>query len=80
MEYTYLLELADECEDPHMRLVYAGNTCIYHRNSFGFNVYSTIALTNNHAFLQLLGSYLFIRQSRGRGSLLIRFSEKHMNW
>lgn len=28
MEYTYLLELADECEDPHMRLVYAGNTWI----------------------------------------------------
>lgn len=23
MEYSYLLELADECEDPHMRLVYA---------------------------------------------------------
>lgn len=25
MEYTYLLELADECEDPHMRLVYAAS-------------------------------------------------------
>lgn len=24
MEYSYLLDLADECEDPHMRLVYAG--------------------------------------------------------
>lgn len=24
MEYTYLLDLADECEDPHMRMVYAG--------------------------------------------------------
>ncbi|CAN4118307.1 unnamed protein product [Withania somnifera] len=23
MEYSYLLELADECEDPHMRLVYS---------------------------------------------------------
>uniref|UniRef100_A0A2N9IZE7 Oxysterol-binding protein n=1 Tax=Fagus sylvatica TaxID=28930 RepID=A0A2N9IZE7_FAGSY len=23
MEYSYLLDLADECEDPHMRLVYA---------------------------------------------------------
>ncbi|KAK4480959.1 hypothetical protein RD792_011821 [Penstemon davidsonii] len=23
MEYSYLLELADECEDPHLRLVYA---------------------------------------------------------
>jgi hypothetical protein len=24
MEYSYLLDLVDECEDPHMRLVYAG--------------------------------------------------------
>jgi len=24
MEYSYLLDLADECEDPHMRLVHAG--------------------------------------------------------
>ncbi|KAL1546332.1 Oxysterol-binding protein-related protein 3A [Salvia divinorum] len=25
MEYSYLLELADECDDPHMRLVYAAS-------------------------------------------------------
>ncbi|CAK9185313.1 unnamed protein product [Ilex paraguariensis] len=25
MEYSYLLDLADECEDPHMRLVYAAS-------------------------------------------------------
>lgn len=25
MEYTYLLDLADDCEDPHMRMVYAGS-------------------------------------------------------
>lgn len=24
MEYSHLLDMADECEDPHMRLVYAG--------------------------------------------------------
>lgn len=24
MEYSYLLDLADECEDPYMRLMYAG--------------------------------------------------------
>ena len=23
MEYSYLLDLADECEDPYMRLMYA---------------------------------------------------------
>lgn len=31
MEYSYLLDLADECEDPYMRLMYAGMglTCIH---------------------------------------------------
>jgi hypothetical protein len=36
MEYSYLLDLADECEDPHMRLVYASkysfvcvSLCVY---------------------------------------------------
>lgn len=25
MEYAYLLDMADECEDPHVKMVYAGN-------------------------------------------------------
>lgn len=28
MEYSYLLKLADECEDPHMKLAYAGKISI----------------------------------------------------
>jgi hypothetical protein len=27
MEYSHLLDLADQCEDPHMKMVYA---CKYH--------------------------------------------------
>lgn len=27
MEYTHLLDLADECEDPHMKMVYACKYC-----------------------------------------------------
>lgn len=37
MEYTYLLDLADECEDPYMRLVYA--------SSFFISVYSAYQRT-----------------------------------
>ncbi|CAL5368397.1 unnamed protein product [Camellia sinensis] len=29
MEYSYLMDLADECEDPYMRLVYACNILLY---------------------------------------------------
>lgn len=29
MEYSHLLDRADECEDPYMRLVYAGNCPLY---------------------------------------------------
>ncbi|CAN1135221.1 Oxysterol-binding protein-related protein 3A [Linum perenne] len=29
MEYSYLLDLADECDDPHMRMVYAGGNSIH---------------------------------------------------
>lgn len=28
MEYSHLLKLADECEDPYMRLVYAGKNLV----------------------------------------------------
>lgn len=28
-EYSYLLELADECEDPHKRLVYVGKVFFF---------------------------------------------------
>ncbi|MCL7043001.1 hypothetical protein MKW94_000495, partial [Papaver nudicaule] len=28
MEYSYLLDLADECEDPHMRMVYASTWAV----------------------------------------------------
>ena len=37
MEYSYLLDRADECEDPYMRLVYA---CKY---SFSWNFHLVCA-------------------------------------
>lgn len=27
MEYSYLLDMADECEDPYVKMVYAGEFC-----------------------------------------------------
>ena len=44
MEYSHLLELADECEDPHMRLVYTGFSslfCTYKQLLFPLPVYTS---------------------------------------
>lgn len=78
MEYSYLLDLADECEDPHMRLVYAGNIF---RSLPIMCIQSLYDSSDGQSyFLQLLGSYLYILPSKGPGSHLIQFLAKHMKW
>jgi len=83
MEYSYLLDLADECEDPHMRLVHAGKhsfsslsltvLCVF---VCGFALWSgTYACWLQHHFL-----YLSTMGSKEPGSHLIQFLVRLMKW
>lgn len=78
MEYSYLLDQADECEDPYMRLVYASEYSFY---LFTYGARSALVLSwMAFMFLQRHGLFLFIMPTKGRGSHLILFLERLMNW
>lgn len=74
MEYSYLLDQADECEDPYLRLVYACKSTF--STCFDFQ----ILWLNVMLCVQHHGLYLFTLPTNERGSLSILFLERHMRW
>ncbi|RWW85252.1 hypothetical protein BHE74_00006090 [Ensete ventricosum] len=79
MEYSYLLDMADDSEDPYMRLVYA---CKYIFLLL-FSICSECSvkmISETDYMMQLLGRYLFTMLISEHGSLLIPSSVKHMKW
>lgn len=80
MEYSNLLDQADECEDPYMRLVYAGEqTFLLNPRQipvpFDLKTIHVLVCT-----LQHLGQYLSTMLFSAPGSLLIPFLVKPMKW
>jgi len=89
MEYSYLLDLVDECEDPHMRLVYAGKHSFA---SLSLTVVCLCVWVGLHCDLGLMLAvcniilyiYIYIYMSTMRskepGSHLIQFLVRLMKW
>jgi len=86
-----LLDLADECEDPYLKMVYASE--FMHIFEFVFRKvfiqykHLTIKLVCHWTdmvqtllFCQHHGQFLYIKHTRGLGSLSILFLGKLMKW
>lgn len=79
MEYSYLLDMADDCEDPYMRLVYTCK-CIFLLLVSICSERSVKMISETDYMMQLLGRYLFTMLISEHGSLLIPSLVKHMKW
>ena len=87
MEYSYLLDLADECEDPYMRLMYASKysfMCVLHCLSVFVLVSLFLCVyvwSETYAcWLQQHGLYLSTMRSKEPGNHLIQFLVRLMKW
>jgi hypothetical protein len=80
MEYCELLDKADECEDPYMRMVYAcefSPSLALHIVQCHIMVDLTELLIN---LFQLHGLFRYTSHISAHGSLLIRSLERLMRW